>query len=78
MARTNEQNVRHSQLVPRVIRQSSQAFLLAPPPGQDPVDHDDQTADDDRSTLILDLTKILEQRRNLTEHSHKSDITSIP
>ncbi|KAM1281880.1 hypothetical protein ACFX2I_022428 [Malus domestica] len=78
MARTNEQNVRHSQLVPRVLRQYSRAFLLEPPSGQDPVDHDDQTTDDDLSTLILDLTRILEQRRNLTEPSHRSDITSIP
>ncbi|KAM1720974.1 hypothetical protein TB2_022134 [Malus domestica] len=67
MARTNEQNVRHSQLVPRVLRQSSRALLLEPPPGQDPVNHDDQTADENPSTLILDLTRILEQRRNLTD-----------
>ncbi|KAM2019707.1 hypothetical protein ACFX1T_022472 [Malus domestica] len=78
MARTNEQNVRHSQLVPRVLRQSSRAFLLEPSSSQDPVDHNDQTADDDPSTLIIDLTRILEQRRNLTEPSHRSDITSIP
>ncbi|KAM2019708.1 hypothetical protein ACFX1T_022473 [Malus domestica] len=78
MARTNEQNIRHSQLVPRVLHQSSRALFLEPPSGQDPVDHDDQTADDDPSTLIIDLTRILEQRRNLTEPSHRSDITTIP
>ncbi|KAM1380738.1 hypothetical protein ACFX2I_022429 [Malus domestica] len=78
MARTNEQNVRHSQLVPRVLRQSSRVLLLEPPPSHDPVNHDDQTADDNQSTLILDLTRILEQRRNLTEPSHRSDMTSIP
>ncbi|XP_068343134.1 protein phosphatase 1 regulatory inhibitor subunit PPP1R7 homolog [Pyrus communis] len=27
-----------------------------PPPGQNPVDHDDQTADDDPSSTVLDLT----------------------
>ncbi|KAM2308284.1 hypothetical protein COP1_030414 [Malus domestica] len=28
----------------------------APPPGQNPVDHDDQTADDDPSSTVPDLT----------------------
>ncbi|KAM2672050.1 hypothetical protein EV1_007798 [Malus domestica] len=61
MAVTNEQNVRHSQLMPRVIRQSSQAIILAPQPGQNLVDHNDQTVDDDLSSTVFDLTRILEQ-----------------
>ncbi|KAM1724367.1 hypothetical protein ACFX13_022864 [Malus domestica] len=77
MARTNKQNICYSQLVPRVLRQSSRALILEPPPGQDPVDHNDQKANDDPSTLILDLTRILEQRQNLTEPSHRSDIATI-
>ncbi|KAM1100686.1 hypothetical protein FF1_007103 [Malus domestica] len=47
----------------------------APPPSQNPVDHDDQTADDDPSSTVLDLTSF--QLHDLNSVELPSSLTEL-